>query len=327
MLFVKKYIRARKFLKKGLNRNFWAFLFFLFLSAGFWLFLTLDEEYEIEVSVPVKLINVPRNVVVTTPLPDEIGVKIRDHGGSLLAYKYAHTLGTITVDFNNYSKSSGHVVIPTSEVTKGLVATLRGGTRITGYTPDTLEYYYNFGSYKNVPVVFTGRITADSLYSVDNIELSQQTVRVYASKSILDTLRAVYTKPIYLQRLTANKTFSVGFNQIKGVKVMPQSIRVTAHVDQVTEKTVQVQVRWNNFPASKELKTFPGVVDVTFQVGTKRYKEITGDDFAIVINYDDVADNSTNKIRLKLRGLPDGVSYARIVPEEVEFLIEDTRED
>lgn len=327
MSFIKKYIRARKFLRSGLNRNFGAFLFFLFLSAGFWLFITLDEEYEIEVAVPVKLINVPRNIVITTPLPDEVGIKIRDHGGSLLAYKYAHTLGTIIVDFNNYNKTSGHVIIPITDVTKSIVATLRDGTRITGYTTETLEYYYSFGSYKSVPIVFTGRITADSTYSVDQIELSQQMAHVYAPKHILDTLRAVYTKPIEDQGLTADKSYSTGFTQIKGVKIVPQSIRLTAHVDQVTEKTVQVQVRWNNFPASKELKTFPSVVDVTFQVGTKRYKNITGEDFTIVINYDDVVNNTNNKIRLKLRGLPEGVSYARIIPEEVEFLIEDTSEE
>lgn len=327
MAFIKKYIRAKKFLKSSINRNFWAFLFFLTLSAGFWLFLTLEEEYEIEIAVPVKLVNVPQNVVITTPLPSEINIKIHDHGGSLLTYKYGHTLGSITVDFNEYSKTSGHVVIPTAELTKSITSTLRSTTRITGFSPDTLEYYYNFGNYKSVPIVFTGRIAPDSTYSIDHIQLSQKYAKVFADKNILDTLRAVYTTNVEDQGLNATKSYTVGFNQIKGVKIVPERIKVTAYIDQVTEKTVQVQVRWNNFPASKELKTFPSVVDVRFQVGTKRYKDITADDFVIVVNYDDVADNTTNKLRLKLRSVPEGVSYARIIPEEVEFLIEDTSEE
>ena len=50
------------------------FLFFLVVSAGFWLLQTLDETFEMEVVVPVELIDVPEEVVVTTPLPEALTV-------------------------------------------------------------------------------------------------------------------------------------------------------------------------------------------------------------------------------------------------------------
>ena len=64
--------KAKKFLKRAVNGNFWAFLFFLTLSAGFWLFLTLEDVYEVEILVSVKIKNVPDNVVLTTAPPKEI---------------------------------------------------------------------------------------------------------------------------------------------------------------------------------------------------------------------------------------------------------------
>ena len=107
--------KSLKFLRSQLNRNFWAFLFFLTLSAGFWLFLTLEEVYEVEIPVPVKLKNVPDNVVLTTPPPKEIKIRVRDHGGLLLRYKYTHSLGSITLDFKDYDTRSGHVALLTSK--------------------------------------------------------------------------------------------------------------------------------------------------------------------------------------------------------------------
>ena len=43
-----------------------------------------------------------------------------------------------------------------------------------------------------------------------------------------------------------------------------------------------------------------------------------------MVSYDDVADNNTNRLRLSLKTRPDGINHVRIVPDEVEFIIEDS---
>ncbi len=313
-----------KFLRSQLNRNFWAFLFFLTLSAGFWLFLTLEDVYEVEIPVPVKLKNVPDNVVLTTPPPKEIKIRVRDHGGLLLRYKYTHSLGSITLDFKDYDTRSGHVALLTSDLTRNIISRLQGTTSVAGFSPDTVEYFYNFGLNKSVPVRVTGDITADSLYCITGITASPATVKVYAAKEILDTLRAVYTKPLTLENLSERKTVSADLAPIRGAKAMPAKVKATINVDQMTEKTLPVRVDHINFPAGKTLKTFPGIVNVVFQVGLKQYRDITADKFAIVVSYDEVANNNTGRLHLTLKTKPEGISHVRIQPDEVEFIIEDS---
>lgn len=313
-----------KFLRSQLNRNFWAFLFFLTLSAGFWLFLTLEDVYEVEIPVPVKLKNVPDNVVLTTPPPKEIKIRVRDHGGLLLRYKYTHSLGSITIDFKDYDTRSGHVALLTSDLTRNIISRLQGTTSVAGFSPDTVEYFYNFGLNKSVPVRVTGDITADSLYCITGITASPATVKVYAAKEILDTLRAVYTKPLTLENLSERKTVSADLAPIRGAKAMPAKVKATINVDQMTEKTLPVRVDHINFPAGKTLKTFPGIVNVVFQVGLKQYRDITADKFAIVVSYDEVANNNTGRLHLTLKTKPEGISHVRIQPDEVEFIIEDS---
>lgn len=316
--------KSLKFLRSQLNRNFWAFLFFLTLSAGFWLFLTLEDVYEVEIPVPVKLKNVPDNVVLTTPPPKEIKIRVRDHGGLLLRYKYTHSLGSITLDFKDYDTRSGHVALLTSDLTRNIISRLQGTTSVAGFSPDTVEYFYNFGLNKSVPVRVTGDITADSLYCITGITASPATVKVYAAKEILDTLRAVYTKPLTLENLSERKTVSADLAPIRGAKAMPAKVKATINVDQMTEKTLPVRVDHINFPAGKTLKTFPGIVNVVFQVGLKQYRDITADKFAIVVSYDEVANNNTGRLHLTLKTKPDGISHVRIQPDEVEFIIEDS---
>ena len=301
-----------------------AFLFFLTLSAGFWLFLTLEDVYEVEIPVPVKLKNVPDNVVLTTPPPKEIKIRVRDHGGLLLRYKYTHSLGSITLDFKDYDTRSGHVALLTSDLTRNIVSRLQGTTSVAGFSPDTVEYFYNFGLNKSVPVRVTGDITADSLYCITSITASPATVKVYAAKEILDTLRAVYTKPLTLENLSERKTVSADLAPIRGAKAMPAKVKATINVDQMTEKTLPVRVDHINFPAGKTLKTFPGIVNVVFQVGLKQYRDITADKFAIVVSYDEVANNNTGRLHLTLKTKPEGISHVRIQPDEVEFIIEDS---
>ena len=316
--------KIRKFLASSLNRNFWTFLFFLTLSAGFWLFLALGDVYEVDITVPVKLKNVPGNVVITTEPPEIISVRVRDNGAQLLHYKYTRNLGSITIDFKEYDTRSGHVALLTRDLARNILSRLQGSTAVVGFNPDTLEYFYNFGLNRSVPVKVSGNITADSLYCITSTAASPSTVKVYAAKEILDTLTAVYTVPLDLEELSERKTVSVDLAPIRGAKTSPTKVKAIINVDQMTEKTVPVHIDHINFPAGKTLKTFPGIAKVVFQVGLKQYRDITADKFAIVVSYDEVADNNTNRLHLSLKSKPDGISHVRIEPEEVEFIIEDS---
>lgn len=318
---------AWKFLKSVLNRNFFVFLFFLALSAGFWLFLSLEEVYEVEVPVSVSLRNVPENVVITTPLPTSVGMRLKDRGSTLSRYRWDGTIGTIVVDFRDYDMRSGHVRIPTADVAKAVTQRLQSSTSLLGFTPDTLEYFYNFGLSKQVPVKVAGNITADSLYCIMGSTVSPKNVTVYAPREILDTLTSVYTRTLTLADLRENITVRTHIDVAPGVKVVPEKVSARVFVDRMTENSLPVKVEYINFPAGKTLRTFPGYVNVVFQVGMQKYKEITSDKFAIVVSYQEVMASGDGKLHLRLKSQPAEVSHVRLEPEDVDFLIEDSGEE
>ena len=114
---------------------------------------------------------------------------------------------------------------------------------------------------------------------------------------------------------------------VKGAKFVPGAIDLTLPVDIYTEKTVEVLLRGINFPADKVLRAFPSKVQVTFQVGLSRFREVNASDFVVNVSYEELLKLGTDKYTVKLKSLPRGVSHVRIHPEQVDFLIEQLSSD
>lgn len=310
-------------LSKIWNKQFLIFLFFLALSSVFWIFQTLNETYEEDFQVPLELRNVPSNVVITTDLPENLHILLRDKGSQLLAYRYTRQFKPVVVDYNTYSNPSGHVSILGNELQRQIAAQLLPGTQMLGLKPDTLDFYYNFGQFKRVPIRPLGEVRAGRLYSLAKTVYSEDSVTVYASREQLDTITAAYLQPFNLRNLTDTTHVKSNFVKVKGAKFVPAQIGVTFCIDRLVEKTIQVPVQQVNFPASKQLRTFPATVKVTFQVGMGLYRKITSENFVLVVNYEDLLKNKSTYCHLSLKTIPEGVSHVRISPQDVEYVIEE----
>ena len=290
------------------NRQFFAFLFFLLLSASFWLFQTVNEVYEEEFAIPVRLVGVPENVVLTTEPPAHVRITLRDRG---------------VVHFDSVATTSGHVSLATAELLKPVVAALESSTQALSVRPETMDFYFNYGLSKRVPVVVQGKFFPDSAYSIMAVDVEPREALVYASRSVLDTLTAAYLEPIRLHHLTDTTIVRRKFVKIPGVKYVPNQARLTIIADRMVEKTVEVPVQGVNFPADKTLRTFPAKVKVTFQVGMSQYKKVTDESFVIVINYADLIGRKAPSIPLSLKSTPYGVYRPRLTPDHVDFILED----
>ena len=324
MWFINRtYKKIRNCLFRILNRQFLIFLFFLALSAAFWLFQSLEEPYEQEFSIPLRLKNIPENVVITTEPPREIRIMLKDKGTTLLHYRYGRAFSPITINFEDYATSNGQVRFLTADVIKQAYAQLSPATRVESIRPDTIEYYYNYGESKRVPIRIQGEIHADLRYYLSSVRIKPDSVTVYAVRPILDTITAAYTTPVYIKNVTDTMSWKEDLARIRGVKFDPKQINISLAVDQMIEKTVQVPIRGVNFPATKTLRTFPSKVNVAFHVGRSMYKLINSDNFVLVINYEDLIENKSGKCQLSFKTIPTGVFHVRINPKEVDFLIED----
>lgn len=319
--------QVKDFLLSEKSREFFIFLFFFFVAGGFWLLQTLNNDYETEFSVPIRLRKVPENVVITSEPVSELRVRVKDKGTALLNYMLGKSFYPIAIDFTDYKGVDNRVRIYASRFSKEIAAQLKASTQLLSIKPDTLEYIYSTGVSKQVPVRLLGEIKAGRQYYFPDTIFQPDSVRVYAPEDMLDTITAAYTQYLALDDVSDTVVRHLSLQAQKGLKFVPSVTQLTLPVDIYTEKTVEVPLHGINFPAGKVLRAFPSKVQVTFQIGVSRFRQITAEDFHINVSYEDLLDLGSNKYTVKLRSLPKGVSHVRFNPPQVDFLIEQISSD
>lgn len=305
------------------NKEFLIFLFFLLLSGGFWLSMTLDDTYEKEIEVPIKLVNVPKNAIMTTEMEDTVRVTIRDKGFAFLSYKYSNRIRPINLNFSTYSgKKQGYGSVPLADVQKIVYQRLYNSSKITQIKPDKFEFYYNFGLSKTLPVKLVGTIKPADTYYLARKQITPETVTVYADKAKLDSLKFIETKLTNITNFSDTVSQQIELQKLLGVKCVPSSVKLSLYPDIMTEESAEVPIKYINVPAGKVVRTFPSHVKVKFNVGVSVFRHISFDNFSVIVNYDELDTEKPDRCKLHLITVPHGVRQARLETDEVDYLIE-----
>lgn len=311
------------FLFSSLNKEFLIFLFFLLLSGAFWLMMALNETYEEELKVPVRLVGMPRNAVMTDEPADTVKVIVRDKGFTLVTYKYGHWFRPLTFKFATYAnEDQGHGAIPAADIIKQVQSQLYGSSKLLSVKPEKLDFYFTYGASKKVPIRFRGKISTSKSYYLAHTEFSPMMVTAYANKKVLDELKYVEIEPFNYRNLQDTIHQNVRLQKIRGVKLVPSTVRLSVYPDVLTEESIEVPVSAVNMPVGMVLRTFPSRVTVRFTIGASQFRMIRPEQFNVVVDYQTLAENPSDKCTLQLRSVPSSVSKAMLELDKVDYLLE-----
>jgi len=312
------------FLFSSVNREFLIFLFFLFLSGIFWLQMTLNETYEKEILVPLKIVNVPQNSVLTSSEVDTLRVTLRDKGMALLPYLFSGSVKPVSANFKAYVRGNDYGVIPNGELKSMISQDLAASTKIMSVKPERLEFFFNNGVSKRVPIRWSGRVIPEHLYFISGVEYAPDSVTVYAPKDKLDSIVVAYTETLNYANFRDTLSIDCGFRKIEGVKFQPERLKVTFFTDVLSEVGFDgVPIQGINLPEGKTLRLFPAKVRVNFVTGVNVYRQLKPTDFVVVADYNELLSNPSEKCNIYLRKVPYGISRATLAVKQVDYLIEE----
>ena len=313
----------RSFLFSRANKEFLLFLFFLFISGGFWLLMTLNESYEQEIAFPVHITNVPKDVMLTSDEVDTVRVTIRDKGTQLIGYLYDEKVRQLKVNFRNFDRGNGTGFVPAADLQKLIQQRLSMSAKISAIKGDGLHIVYNTGASKRVPVRWSGRVTPEHMYFISHVEYSSDSVTIYASEHMLDSIKSIATEPLNYTGFRDTLSISCQLQKIKGVKIVPNRLNITFFTDVLTEESIEdIPVEGINMPEDKVLRTFPSRVKVSFVTGVNNYRNLKASDFRVVADYNEIMAHPSEKCNLHLQVIPAGISRATLLTTQADYLIE-----
>lgn len=313
--------RAASAVRSARGRNSLMFLLFLGISACLWLVLSLNEEEQYDVRMPVRITHVPDSITLISPGPEALNVSLRARGTQLLKM----TLGSVpavNIDFRAY-RSGGLLRLSVTEL-KGLARGAAGGAQISVVYPDSVAIPYTSHPGFAMPVNVDYKVTTGPQSALKGRpRLSVDTVRVFVAPgaSIPDRFNSVTTEPIRLTGLDDNTTTRVRLVGPPRSRVIPDSVDVTFEVEPLIFKSRKVVIEPVNVPRDIKLITFPAQIDVFYMVPMSLYT--TSDPhFRVVADYRGIRKNGSPMMKLRLRDVPSNLQNVHLSADSAEYIIE-----
>lgn len=308
----------------NVNKQFLVFLFFLLLSGIFWLMMTLNDTYEQEIEVPVRVAGIPRNVVLTSAAVDTVRVTVRDKGWVLASYLYTDKMKPLHISFKTYNRGKGRGTVILSDLKRLVEQAMQASSKVVSIKPEKLEFFYNNGQRKRVPVRWTGHVVPDQMFFISHVIYSPDSVDVFASKEKLDSIRVMFTEQLDYTNFRDTLSIQCNLTHPADVKVVPERIKVNFITDVLTEETMaNIPIQCINLPEGKVLRTFPSKVKIHFVAGVSQIRSLHPEDFLVVADYQEIINRPQEKCSIYLRHVPHGVSRATLDIRQVDYLIED----
>ena len=324
--FKSAYRKVIIFFNRYRGRNVLIFLFFLFMSFCFWILLSLQEEYEIQVEMPIHYKNTSPDIAFTKTLPTEITARVRDKGTILLNYSVGKNMPALEIDMKEVSGKKGTFVYPAKEIESALMKRFSSTTSLLNFTPQQIEETYSKLMNRKLQVVFNGDIRTRPGFLVSgDITINPSIVDVYASDIILDTLKSVST--VYMGIRDGKKTIEEKIKILtpEGAVVEPENVSVTIPIEEYTVKTLEIPVGSKGVPPGFTIRMFPAKVNINCNVPLSRFKNLSEDEFSVEVSIDDQYVSGLLPVIITKK--PAWVNEVSLSPNTIEFIIEQNNSD
>ncbi len=305
------------------------FSFFLILSIVFWFMKALGKQYTEEINYPVRYKNFPSQKVQIGNLPEKLNLKVTAQGYTLLRFKLSSRYLPISFNLNAFTiyrlpgHDSSEFFLQTIYTKDYITKQLSSDFEIISIKPDTL--YFRFANIRSkvVPVKpkFTYQLGKQMILKAGLI-IKPDSILISGPEFIIDTLSGIETLSSNLGMISRSREVMVKIAPIENLYIKTKEVSVGFNVEQFTEKTIQIPITAINIPDSIQIKTFPQSVQLICQVGLSNYDKLHPSSFKVVVNYNEIFQSETGKLKVEIIMQPDFIRAVNFTPKTVEYLIE-----
>ncbi len=305
------------------NKDVLSFAIFLIIAAMFWFINTLNKEREFTVTIPIEYVNFPADLVFKQELPIEVKVKASDVGSTL--WKYVnHKVQPIRVHFNENIYNTLSLNVSNTQLKTFIAEKLPPSTSIIFFSPSKIgsecERLYS----KKVPVILNYDIDLKDQYMFcDSIDYFPRKIEIYGSENLLININEVYTKLLKVSNLSDSISKHIEIENIDEVSFSSSSVEVNLCAEMFTEKIINLPVQIINNPQNVKVLLFPQEVTATFNIGVKHFNSFNTHDIQVVFDYDDIAKDDGNKMKVKILNHVAYIDNVKVEPEEIDYLLEE----
>lgn len=308
------------------DRRIFVFAVCLLIATGLWFLNSLSKDYSATVNYPVRFVNPPDELFLTSNPPSRLELKVEAHGFSLLRHKLSLSVSPVVLDLTSIWEEQGTtqniLTIQTQNLIGRISDQVSSEITINDIAPKVLTFIFDSLAVKNVPVnVNIKPQFKPQFYQNGKITTLPDSIQITGPASVLDTFQSLNTETLEIKNIDSDIEQTVKIIHPKNTSIVEEKIFVKIPVERFTEKEITVPVLVKNKPQDLNIKLFPAEVKISFLVGLSEYENITAADFKAFVDYNE-ADYDTETLEINIESKPPFIQMLHISPQAVEFLIE-----
>lgn len=315
------YRKIKEELRTTTGRNILTFLVFLLISTIFWFLMALNDEVQEDYKVPLRLEEFPKQMTVISGTVPTINVTVKDKGSALAKFAWG-AKPVLKLRYDEFTRpSDNHLLFSEAQLNSALRGVFGSSASVVAVKPDSLHLYYTTNPGIPVKVVVDADITTLPQYEAfGSPRISTDSVLLYSNLKERLQIKELPTAPISLSRLSDTTTVEVSILVPEGMRAVPSKVRVTFPVEPLVSKTRRLKVEPVNVPAGTRLVPFPAMVEATYLLPKSTYASANST-LRVTVDYNDISPGKKS-LPLRLSGVPPYCQSARLVTQEVEYIIE-----
>lgn len=322
MEFAKVRTRILSLVRSPRGRDAMMFLLFIVISAILWSVMSLNEDEQVDLRMPVEITHVPDSITLISTGPEALNVSLTARGTQILKLSWGNA-PTVDIDFRRYR--NGSALHLSNADLKALARSASGGSQVAFVYPDSLNIPFTTHQGYLLPVEVDYKVTPGPQAAlVGRPKLSVDSVRLFLApgRRLRSNIENIVTEPIRINSLDKTTTEKVRLAAPAGGRVIPDSIDVTFTVEPLIMKSRKVVIEPVNVPEGVRLITFPSQIEVFYMVPMSAYAD-SHPQFRVLADYRRINRNApTKNMKLRLIDVPASLQNVHLSADSAEYIIE-----
>lgn len=313
---------TNKVLKGSTKRKIKVFAILLTCSFAAWFISQLSETYTDKVTFDLIYTRLPDSLMLMGASHKEATLTVRGSGWQFLGSRFSSKNLNISLEKVYYN--GVRYYLREQDYRQQLSSVLPGDMSIVQIDADTLFFDFSRLVKKKVPVIPDIHLELAQNY------LLEQQPRVFPDSVVLigpaqelDTVREIRTVLLELTGLSDSFERMLLLDKpaaLANTNMGVSEVQVRGEVFRFSEKILDIPVEVIGLPAGTQIRTFPDKVEVLCKARLETLKEISPSDFRIVVNLEEMQENSAF-LPVHLEHQPEGIPSIQLLQQQVEYIL------
>ncbi len=304
-----------------------------------WLSVSMGEQYQVTIIVPMSVDHVPAGYAIRTPVPRTVLLRYRGDGWRLALLQLSANPGLM---FNfaelrpagdspsRFDSSSGSVrnLISSGRIITRLDiaerAPTRSGVELTDVTPDSIFLGLDRYEERKVPIQIDITTSFREGYGeVGGATVVPESVTAGGAASIVRTIRSWPTVHHDFTDLRAPVEADIPLAQspLLLLTLSSMTAHVSLNVEPFAEKVLSgILVEGENVPPNRETIFIPPRIDIVARGGIKQLAGLSASDFQVRVPYATVIADTTGFVEPAVSG-PAEIQIVTKRPERLQYIV------